>query len=114
LNGCFSERVVACGLAQRYCGEGVATAAWEALRTRVYVPEAADFLGVENGVDKRLEACRHREFPLARLRRTWASWHGNRRRDHELQRLGGSRCSALIERYAHLAPDHLAKACQSA
>ena len=29
---------------------------------------------------------------------------------HELQRLGGWRTSVMVERYAHLAPDHLAKA----
>jgi integrase len=43
--------------------------------------------------------------------RTWASL---RRQSgtptHELQRLGGWRSSIMVERYAHLAPDHLAKA----
>jgi hypothetical protein len=29
---------------------------------------------------------------------------------HELPRLGGWRSSVMVERYAHLAPDHLAKA----
>jgi hypothetical protein len=29
---------------------------------------------------------------------------------HELQRLGGWRSSVMVERYAHLAPDQLAKA----
>ena len=29
---------------------------------------------------------------------------------HELQRLGGWRTSVMVERYAHLAPDHLTKA----
>ncbi len=29
---------------------------------------------------------------------------------HETQRLGGWRSSVMVERYAHLAPDHLAKA----
>ncbi len=45
------------------------------------------------------------------LRHGWASWHrqsGTPR--HELQRLGGWRSSAMVERYAHLALDHLANA----
>ena len=29
---------------------------------------------------------------------------------HELQRLGGWRSPVMVERYAHLAPDHLARA----
>jgi hypothetical protein len=29
---------------------------------------------------------------------------------HELQRLGGWHASVMVERYTHLAPDHLAKA----
>ena len=59
-----------------------------------------------------LEARRHREFPLARiLRYTWASWHRQAGTPtHELQRLGGWRSSLMVERYAHLAPDHLASA----
>ena len=46
------------------------------------------------------------------LRHTWASWHRQSGTPtHELQRLGGWQSSVMvIERYAHLAPDHLAKA----
>ena len=45
------------------------------------------------------------------LRHTWASWHRQAGTPtHELQRLGGWRSSVMVERYAHLAPDHLAKA----
>ena len=44
-------------------------------------------------------------------RHTWASWHRQSGTPtHELQRLGGWRSSVMVERYAHLAPDHLAKA----
>jgi integrase len=44
-------------------------------------------------------------------RHTWASWHRQAGTPtHELQRLGGWRSSVMVERYAHLAPDHLAKA----
>ena len=45
------------------------------------------------------------------LRHTWASWHRQSGTPtHELQRLGGWRSSVMVERYAHLAPDHLAQA----
>lgn len=44
-------------------------------------------------------------------RHTWATWHRQSGTPtHELQRLGGWRSSVMVERYAHLAPDHLAKA----
>ena len=45
------------------------------------------------------------------LRHTWASWHRQAGTPtHELQRLGGWRSSVMVERYAHVAPDHLAQA----
>lgn len=45
------------------------------------------------------------------LRHTWATWQRQARTPtHELQRLGGWRTGAMVERYAHLAPDHLAVA----
>jgi integrase len=45
------------------------------------------------------------------LRHTWATWHRQAGTPtHELQRLGGWRSSVMVERYAHLAPDHLASA----
>ena len=45
------------------------------------------------------------------LRHTWATWQRQAGTPtHELQRLGGWRTSAMVERYAHLAPDHLAVA----
>lgn len=45
------------------------------------------------------------------IRHTWASLHRQSGTPtHELQRLGGWRSSVMVERYAHLAPDHLAKA----
>ena len=43
------------------------------------------------------------------LRHTWASLHRMRGTPtHELQQLGGWKTGAMVERYAHLAPDHLA------
>jgi integrase len=45
------------------------------------------------------------------LRHTWATWHRQSGTPtHELQRLGGWLSSVMVERYAHLAPDQLAKA----
>ena len=45
------------------------------------------------------------------IRHTWATWHRHSGTPtHELQRLGGWRSAVMVERYAHLAPDHLAQA----
>jgi len=45
------------------------------------------------------------------LRHTWATWQRQAGTPtHELQRLGGWRTGAMVERYAHLAPDRLAVA----
>lgn len=45
------------------------------------------------------------------LRHTWATWQRQAGTPtHEIQRLGGWRTGAMVERYAHLAPDHLAVA----
>jgi len=45
------------------------------------------------------------------LRHTWATWQRQAGTPtHELQRLGGWRTGAMVERYAHLAPDQLAQA----
>ncbi len=51
------------------------------------------------------------DFRWHDLRHTWASWHRMRGTPtHELQQLGGWKTGAMVERYAHLAPDHLASA----
>ncbi len=45
------------------------------------------------------------------LRHTWATWQRQAGTPtHELQKLGGWRSSVMVERYAHLSPDHLATA----
>jgi integrase len=45
------------------------------------------------------------------LRHTWATWQRQAGTPtHELQRLGGWKTGAMVERYAHLAPDQLAHA----
>jgi len=51
------------------------------------------------------------DFRWHDLRHTWATWQRQAGTPtHELQRLGGWRTGAMVERYAHLAPDHLAVA----
>jgi len=45
------------------------------------------------------------------LRHTWASWHVQAGTPiYELQELGGWESAEMVRRYAHLAPEHLAKA----
>lgn len=49
------------------------------------------------------------DFRWHDLRHTWATWQRQAGTPtHELQRLGGWLTGAMVERYAHLAPDHLA------
>jgi integrase len=51
------------------------------------------------------------DFRWHDLRHTWATWQRRAGTPtHELQRLGGWLTSIMVERYAHLAPDHLAGA----
>ncbi len=51
------------------------------------------------------------DFRWHDLRHTWATWQRQAGTPtHELQRLGGWRTGAMVERYAHLAPEHLATA----
>lgn len=51
------------------------------------------------------------DFRWHDLRHTWATWQRQAGTPtHELQKLGGWRSSTMVERYAHLAPDHLALA----
>ena len=43
------------------------------------------------------------------LRHSWATWQRQAGTPmHELQRLGGWKTAAMVERYAHIAPDNLA------
>lgn len=51
------------------------------------------------------------DFRWHDLRHTWATWQRQAGTPtHELQKLGGWRTGAMVERYAHLAPDQLALA----
>jgi len=44
------------------------------------------------------------------LRHTWASWHAQDRTPlHVLQELGGWASSEMVQRYAHLATEHLSR-----
>ncbi len=53
------------------------------------------------------------DFRWHDLRHTWATWQRQAGTPtHELQRLGGWRTGAMVERYAHLAPESLAFAAQ--
>lgn len=51
------------------------------------------------------------DFRWHDLRHTWATWQRQAGTPtHELQQLGGWKTGAMVERYAHLAPGHLANA----
>ena len=51
------------------------------------------------------------DFRWHGLRHTWATWQRQAGTPtHELQKLGGWRTGAMVERYAHLAPEQLANA----
>ena len=51
------------------------------------------------------------DFRWHDLRHTWATWQRQAGTPtHELQRLGGWKTASMVERYAHLAPDHLTNA----
>ena len=51
------------------------------------------------------------DFRWHDLRHTWATWQRQAGTPtHELQRLGGWKTASMVERYAYLAPDHLANA----
>jgi len=59
---------------------------------------------------KALKRCGLKEFRWHDLRHTWASWHVQAGTPmHVLQELGGWRTPAMVQRYAHLAPEHLAE-----
>ena len=50
------------------------------------------------------------QFKWQDLRHTWASWHvHNVTPLHVLKELGGWGSYEMVQRYAHLAPEHLAK-----
>lgn len=59
---------------------------------------------------KAVNRCGLEDFRWHDLRHTWASWHVQAGTPlHVLQELGGWRTPAMVQRYAHLAPEHLAE-----
>lgn len=51
-----------------------------------------------------------KDFRWHDLRHTWASWHAQAGTPlNVLQELGGWETAAMVRRYAHLAPEHLAE-----
>ena len=53
------------------------------------------------------------DFRWHDLHHTWASWHVQAGTPlHVLQELGGWETEAMVKRYAHLAPEHLAEHAQ--
>lgn len=59
---------------------------------------------------KATKRCGMEDFRWHDLRHTWASWHVQAGTPlHVLQDLGGWRTPAMVQRYAHLAPEHLAE-----
>ncbi|MFN7476101.1 MAG: tyrosine-type recombinase/integrase [Burkholderiales bacterium] len=70
---------------------------------------------LENANTRAWQAAKRRagieDFRWHDLRHTWATWQRQAGTPtHELQRLGGWRTGSMVERYAHLSPDHLAVA----
>ncbi|NEV62417.1 tyrosine-type recombinase/integrase [Thiorhodococcus minor] len=59
---------------------------------------------------KALKRANIEDFRWHDLRHTWASWQVQAGTPlHALQELGGWTCAEMVQRYAHLAPEHLAE-----
>jgi len=80
--------------------------------TRVFIYRGKPFKAANTKAWKQaLERAGIEDFKWHDLRHTWATWQRQSGTPtHELQRLGGWKTAAMVERYAHLAPDHLANA----
>lgn len=79
---------------------------------RVFTYQGQPLRWVNNTAWKRaLRQAGLSDFRWHDLRHTWASWHVQAGTPlYELQQLGGWESSEMVKRYAHLAPEHLAKA----
>jgi len=68
------------------------------------------FRDFKNGWHSALKRAGITDFVWHDLRHTWAAWHVmNGTSLQELQQLGGWKSYSMVLRYAHLAPEHLAK-----
>jgi len=79
--------------------------------TLVFVSKTGRWLGDPNNKDwrKALENAGIADFRWHDLRHTWASWHvQNGTPLYVLKELGGWKTLAMVEKYAHLSPQHLA------
>lgn len=79
--------------------------------TLVFVSKTGEWLGDPNNRDwrKALDTAGIEDFRWHDLRHTWASWHvQNGTPLYVLKELGGWKTLAMVEKYAHLAPQHLA------
>ena len=79
--------------------------------TLVFVSKSGRWLGDPNNKDwrKALENAGIADFRWHDLRHTWASWHvQNGTPLYVLKELGGWKTLAMVEKYAHLSPQHLA------
>lgn len=77
----------------------------------VFVSKTGNWLADPNNRDwrKSLEDAGIEDFRWHDLRHTWASWHvQNGTPLYVLKELGGWKTLAMVERYAHLSPQHLA------
>jgi integrase len=80
--------------------------------TRVFTCKGKPISGVVNQTWKdALARADIQDLRWHDLRHTWATWLRQLGTPtHELQRMGGWKTAAMVERYAHVAPDHLAQA----
>ena len=74
-----------------------------------YCGEKMNYVG--SAWKKVLKRARIEDFTFHDLRHTWASWHVMYGTPlYELMLLGGCKTMECVQRYAHLAPEHLARA----
>jgi Phage integrase family len=86
-----------------------AEAAWQAPRPRVHRQGESGRAAQHGSLVQGLEAAGIENFCWHDLRHTWASWHVQGGTPlHVLQELGGWFSHSMVQRYAHLAADHLA------
>jgi len=100
-----------CRTAQRDRARGLAAPNWHASGSRVYICGKP----IGQSQHARWQRARKRacieNFRWHDIRHTWATWdRQSGTPTHELATLGWLAHFRMVERYAHLAPDHLAKA----